>query len=103
MGGVGGLKKLKKESAATSLRTVRVLPVAIRVTRQRSSSTRPPVGIKMGLTLVAQLLDLDLLGEVLALLPLDVGSDSLVVDKVSAVADLLLYSSQSLSMMASWF
>jgi thiazole synthase ThiGH ThiG subunit len=42
------------------------------------------------LTLVPLLLDLGLGGQVLALLPLDVGTDSLVVDKVTAVADLLL-------------
>jgi hypothetical protein len=43
--------------------------------------------------LVALLLDLDLLGEVLVLLPLDVVANRLVVDKVAAVADLVLQKS----------
>lgn len=43
-----------------------------------------------GLTLVALLLDLDLLGEVLTALPLDLVSDSSVIDKVTSVSDLLL-------------
>ena len=46
--------------------------------------------IRVSLTLVPLLLDLDLLGKVLVLLPLDVVPDGLVVDKVSTVSDLLL-------------
>jgi hypothetical protein len=42
------------------------------------------------LTLVSLLLDFGLNSQVLALLPLDVGTDGLVVDKVTTVADLLL-------------
>jgi len=42
------------------------------------------------LTLVPLLLDLGLDSQVLALLPLDLVSDSLVVNKVTAVTDLLL-------------
>jgi hypothetical protein len=42
------------------------------------------------LTLVPLLLDLGLGGQVLTLFPLDVGTNSLVVDKVTAVANLLL-------------
>jgi hypothetical protein len=41
-------------------------------------------------TLVPLLLDLNLLGQILVLLPLDLMSDSLVVNKVSAITDLLL-------------
>jgi hypothetical protein len=42
------------------------------------------------LTLVPLLLDLDLLGQILVLLPLDLVASGLVVDKVATVADLLL-------------
>jgi hypothetical protein len=75
---------LKKDSAGTSFRIVRVLPVAdcqYKFSNERSRR----------LTLVALLLDFDLFGEVLVLLPLDVVADSRVVDKVTTVADLLLF------------
>ena len=42
-------------------------------------------------TLVALLLDLDLLCQVLVLLPLDLSANGSVVDKVSTVADLFLF------------
>lgn len=41
-------------------------------------------------TLVPLLLDFDLLGEVLLFLPLDLSTDSLVIDKVATVANLFL-------------
>ena len=50
-------------------------------------------GDKLRLTLVSLLLDLDLLGEVLAALPLDFMTDSSVIDKVTSVPDLLLRTS----------
>ena len=46
--------------------------------------------LRTRLTLVPLLLDLGLDSQVLALLPLDLGTDSLVVDKVTTVTDLLL-------------
>lgn len=45
------------------------------------------------LTLIPLFLDLDLLGQILVLLPLDLAPLSLVVDKVTTVADSLLLSS----------
>lgn len=41
-------------------------------------------------TLIPLLLNFELLGEVLVLLPLDGGADSTIVDKVAAVSNLLL-------------
>ena len=43
-----------------------------------------------GPTFVALLFDLDLLGQVFVLFPLDLVADRLVVDKVTAVADFFL-------------
>src|SRR5690349_15559609 len=96
VGGEGGEKKEKNESVGTTFLTMRVWLVSANVTRGRRQrklrwTTRQVQLVPHAkLTLVALLLGLNPDGEVLALDPLDLGSDGVVVDKISLVSHFVL-------------
>ena len=85
-GGTGGEKKLKKESVGFALRTKRVRFVSDQLDYQHATR----VGWWKQPTFIPLLFDLELLGQVFVLLPLDIGTVRTVIDKVASVSHLFL-------------
>lgn len=88
-GATGGVKKLKKDSVGRALRTSRVRFVSASEMTVSERGQTDGKRSEIARTFVALLLDLELLGEVLVLFPLDLGADRTVVHEIARVADLL--------------
>ena len=87
VGGTGGLKKLKKDSAGRALRTNRVRFVSVDgIPSVDQEETRGYIGH----TLISLLLNLELFCQILVLLPLDRRSNGTIVEEVTRIPNLFL-------------